>query len=435
MVREHTDEDLAQEARLGDERALAGLYGRYFGHVYDYAIRLSHDRDIAALVVQGSFLRTFQIMRSGAVAPSFRLGLFAHARTELFERLRRRRGPVMEGEEGFAVADAELSVSPALAAELPELARLAWQAARELRESDYELLDLHIRRGFTAEDVGSLLRMRPEAAQNRLAQAEAAIEESFSSLVLISYARHACIDLDFLVSEDKWSPQLRRRVLQHLSACNVCQETRRRYAGATAVLGALAFVQPPASWQQAMLDRLLEALRPEGVAPAAPLPVPASAPSPRPATPYAPPAPPPEHRLEAAGNLVINVPSPGFLDRYFGGGGARGPLVAVLGGGLLAVVVVIGALCSAGAFDGGGTQGTATPSSTPTARSTRTATMTTSATPTSTARASTATPIAPTATPIPPTDTPLAPTDTPVPAATPTPPPAPTNTPAAATPR
>src|SRR3989304_4177824 len=102
------------------------------------------------------------------------------------------------------------------AAELPELARIAWHAARELRIDDYELIDLSVRRGLSVEEIAMALRARPQAIQSRLAQVQANFEAAFSSLVLFMSGRHACLDLDFMVAESAWSGGVQKRVAQTL---------------------------------------------------------------------------------------------------------------------------------------------------------------------------------------------------------------------------
>jgi DNA-directed RNA polymerase specialized sigma24 family protein len=442
---QRSDEDIARQAAGGDGAALRELYAGYFAHVYDYAIRISRDRDVAALVVQAGFLRVFQGLLAGQAPPSFRLTLFSYARHDLVERLRRRRGPMTEGEESFALAD-PAAASSDMAADLPELARIAWHAARELRIDDYELLDLSVRRGLGVEEIATVMRGRPQAIQSRLGEVQSLLEASFSGLVLFTYGRHACLDFDFMVAESQWSAGLQKRVAQHLSTCQTCQATRRRFISAAEVLGLLAFVPAPASWQQIMLNRLLEALYPDGVAPPAasaaapapaptpapgpaaaltPAPAPARAPMPAPA-PVAPmprPAAAPSYPSYPYAGQPMPLPSgagSGVVDRFFGDGPPRGALLAVLGGGVLIIAIIVGSLCAAGAFNSGGSHATPTPTLTSTATLTRTPTLTPTPTGTSTPLPQSTATEAPTEVPT------AAPTQTPVvvtatPAANPSP--------------
>ena len=433
MVSEQrSDEDLAGQAAGGDATPLGELYNRYFSHVYDYAIRISRDREVAALVVQAGFLRAFQDIQAGQPPPSFRLALFSYARQDLSERLRRRRGQVTEGEEAFAVAQPAIA-SPDMAADLPELARIAWHSARELRIDDYELLDLSVRRGLTVEEIALVLRGRPQAIQSRLGQVQNNLEGGFSALVLFTYGRHACLDLDFMAAENAWSAALQKRVVQHLSTCQTCQTTRRRFLSAAEVLGLLAVVPAPGSWQQIMLNRLLEALypgaapalpaqAPPAAAPVSPQPLPAPAPAPVAAPAPIAPAPRPANPYAEMPMPLPSSDGPRVLDRFFGDGPPRAALLAVLGGGVLIIALVVGSLCAAGAFDSGGAKATPTPTLTSTATRTRTPTATATLTATFTPRPSS------TPTEEPPTEEPTeVPTETPEEASA-TPPPS-TDTP------
>lgn len=412
---QRSDDELARQAGGGDEAAFAELHRRYFGRVYDFALRLARDRDVAALVVQSSFLRAYQGLRTGERQGPFKLGLFARAHHHVAERLRRRRRPVLEGEEAFAMADPARLAYPALAAELPDLAHMAWQAARQLKLDEYELLDLSVRQQFDVAEIAAILRTRPEAVQTKLARLRDALEESFTSLLLLSRGRRECLDLDFLVGDDQWSASLRRRIQRHLQSCQICRGTRRRYLSVSEALAALTPVPAPVGWQETILDRLQDAVR-TGAMAAAPAPV---APAVTP--------PPPRQPSGVLSDLAGGGGGIGaWFGCLFGGGGARGPLLAVLGGGLLVVIVALAALCGAGAFDGG--EAAPTPTTSPTATASASATPTPSATPTATATSTslpppTATAAPPTSTPAPPTSTPVSPTATPrSPTATPLPP-------------
>ncbi len=361
-----SDEELAQQA-ASDERAFVELYHRYFPHVYDLALRLSRDRDVAAMVAQASFFRVYQGLRTSPPPGSFRVQLFAIARRDLVERVRRHRGPVLEGEEPFVSADPSLLANPALAPELPELARIVWQTARGFKLEEYELLDLQIRQELEAHEIGTIVGSRAETVQGRIVRLRDAMEESFTAFVLLSRGRRECLDLDFLVGDEEWTPQLRRRVIEHLQSCQACQATRRRYPTAAEVLSTITPVPAPADWEDTILSRILQAARTgEPVvapAPAAPVAIPAQRETMEP------------FPVSEDGGIG------GWFRRTFGG--RRGPLYAFLAGGLLVLIIALAALCGAGAFDGGGGADiTPTPSPTATDTPTGTPTETPTATPT-----------------------------------------------------
>ncbi|MBI4570364.1 MAG: sigma-70 family RNA polymerase sigma factor, partial [Chloroflexi bacterium] len=377
-VDQRSDEELGRLVGGGDESAFAELYRRYFDTTYDFALRAARDRNVAALVVQATFLRTHENLRSPEAQASPKVQIFAGARYDVQEQLRRQRQPAPEGEEAFTVADPSRLSQPGPFAELPEMARIAWRAAGELRQDDFDLIDLSARQGLDNTELAAVYRLRPEALESRLARARAELEQSYAAHLLLNRGRRECVDLDFLIGSEEWSASLRRRIVRHLQSCQACQAIRGRYVSGIDAYASLMPVPAPGGWQQIILDRLQEAEAGGAVA------------------------------MASARSTAQPLPAPamgGFgdwLDRVFGGGGARGPLLIVFGGGLLIVVTVIGTLCAAGAFDGGGSgSGTVTP--TVTVTGTPTTTGTPSLTPTATETFTP--PPLPSATELPPTET------------------------------
>ena len=402
----------------GGGDTFAELYERQFASVYDYAIRLSHDRDIAALVVQSSFLRVRQNQSDpiAGIQEAPKLELFFAAHYEVAERLRQQRDAAQENDVAFAALDPGKIENTAAADQLPALAGLVWQAATSLRLNDYELLELSVRQGMDAGEIAAVLRTRPEAIENKLSDAHDGLESAFSSLIVIERGRRACVDLDFLIGEDAWSPSLQRRVGQHLQTCQTCAETRAGLPLAREMLSSLLPVAAPAGWQQTILDRLQNA--PRTAASASVADAAGSQPPQRRAEPL------PERFGGGGGELGD------WVRGVFGGGGARGPLLGAALGALLTLIVLLTGLCVGGAFDGGGDGGdtATTPSPTATATASGSVTPTVTTTPTVT--------ITPTPLPAEPIATDV-PADTPVPSATATieiPTAVPSSTPAATEP-
>lgn len=429
---QRSDEELATQVAGGDEAGFVELYRRYFPRLYDFAFRVSRDREVAAAAAQASFFRAHHALRGGELPGPFKIQIFAIVRHDLAERMRQRPGPGTADGDAFAVADPSLLESPG--SDLAELARFAWRAAQELKMEEYLHLDLSVRQRLSAEEIAAVAGSSPEGAEPRVGRAGESFEETFASILLAHRGRQTCVDLDMLIGEDEWSPATQRRILGHLRSCDTCHQTADRHPRGTEVLAALVPAPAPPGWQETILVRLLEAARtgPSAAATATPAQPPPAA--------SVPPARPPAGYAPGWGGQGGGFG--GWMSRLFGQGDARGPLLAAFGGSLLVIVVVLGALWGAGAFDGGGDGANATETPTPTA-GTETVTPTPSETPTETPTLEatetprpagtplppTATPVPatavppPTATPAPPTDTPAPPTDTPAPPAeTPTPP-------------
>jgi DNA-directed RNA polymerase specialized sigma24 family protein len=410
------DESLVQRIADGDQAAYGVLYSRYFPRIYDFALRLTRDKEIAALSVQVAFLRALGAAQAGEAAP-FRLQLYAAACLDALERLRARRGPLPEEDESFAQLDGSRLTPQIVPAELPDLGVITWQVCRDTKPEEYELLDLGFRQHLEPGELASVLRTRVETVEGRLARLRGAFEGTFSALLLYRRGRRACLDLDMLIGDGGWSASVRRSVQRHLQSCQTCQATRRRYPAAIDLFAALTLLPAPAGWQETILERLQEAAR-TGSLPAGPAPA---------AAPVAATAAPQRRPVEVTSQPSFAMPRPAvgeMLGGLFGGGDSRVPLLLALGGGMLFVIILITALCTTGAFDSNsGLDSTKTPTSTATPRATRTATAT--GTPTSTETFAPLPTDTPTDTPLPadtPTDTPLPPADTP------TSPPLPTDT-------
>lgn len=424
------DEELARLAGHGDEAAFAELYHRHFPALYDYALRLSRDKEVAALVVQASFLNVYGALASAEPQSPLKLQLFAAAHGDLPQRLRARRGEAKPTDEPFAATDPSRT-DPALEAAPGDFAPTVWQAASSMRLEDYELLDLSVRQGFDAQEIATVLRTRPESVETRLGRASETFDAALSAAILMDLGRRACVDLDFEVGTEEWSEALGRRIARHQEKCQTCQATQQDYPRGTKLLAALTPVPAPKGWQQTMLGRLQDAARAGRI-----------------------PAVAGEKASPAAVALGPLQPGEGLADRarrFFGG--PRGPMAIALGGGMLLIILVLAGLCGAGAFDGGGADATPTPTATVTGTSTVTSTPTTSPTatqtPTGTVEVVPATDAPPPSlTPLPtstalatqePTETSAPPTEpppsaTPVATATAKPPPAPTETDVPATP-
>ena len=184
-----SDEELARLAGDGDQAAFAELFRRHFASVYDYSVRMSRDRDVAALVVQASFLSAYASLASNEDQAPFKLQVLASAHRDLPERLRRRRGAVTESDEPYAAADASRLADPEQGAALHDLAPIVWHTAAEMRLEEYELLDLSVRQRLNVSEIAAVLRTRPATVESRLARTTAGFESGLAARLLLSRGR------------------------------------------------------------------------------------------------------------------------------------------------------------------------------------------------------------------------------------------------------
>ena len=158
-----SDEALVAGIRAGDEQAFATLYERHHAAIYDYALRILRDRDAAADVVQTTFGKAWPALQADGAVTDVRAWLFAVARNVSIDELRHRDGLARLREDddgralGLAGIDDEGADDPAASIERRELAELVWASAAALSPKEYSLLDLHVRRGFSADEVAESL--------------------------------------------------------------------------------------------------------------------------------------------------------------------------------------------------------------------------------------------------------------------------------------
>jgi RNA polymerase sigma factor (sigma-70 family) len=244
------DESLAARSVGGDKDAFAELYERHYRAIYDFAIRILRDPDAAADVVQATFTSAWPALRKGTRPTSIKSWLFSIARNQSIDELRRRRRVFPN--EGLGLGLAELpdpaAFDPSETVETKELAELVWTSAAGLRAEEYALLDLHVRRGLSADELADSLGVRRGAVYTRLTRLRQALENAVATSLLVRHGGGRCTELDRLVAGYKAQGLVHegRRVLQtHVEDCTRCQESKGLYASPAQILAGLALVPPP----------------------------------------------------------------------------------------------------------------------------------------------------------------------------------------------
>jgi RNA polymerase sigma factor (sigma-70 family) len=85
-----SERDLVRRLQGGERAALEVLYRRYVERVWRYAFARTRDREVAADVVQDTFLRVWQRIGTFRGRAQFSTWLFAVARSALVDEVRRR---------------------------------------------------------------------------------------------------------------------------------------------------------------------------------------------------------------------------------------------------------------------------------------------------------------------------------------------------------
>jgi len=310
---EQPDDELAALVANGDQAAFAVLYDRYFDSVYDLAVRTLRDPALAADATQVTFAGAWVRMARGRSGPNFKAWLYAAARDAAIGQVRRLKRSAsasaapLTGSTVYAQPDA-VALSDV---EDAEIAQLVWMSAAAFRPKQYSVLDLHLRRGLTADDLAVSLYQTRSHVYTMLRRLREALSESVTYTLLLRRGRRECRELDALLSEKgalNNAKRVRRSLREHLKQCLRCQANRRRYASPLEVFAGLALVPAAAGVKDAVWQSI--SARINDSAPA-------------------------RERSAIAGPLQA-VP-PKFPLRIAGAGGA----VMVLAAGLVAVVLVL----------------------------------------------------------------------------------------------
>jgi hypothetical protein len=118
-----------------------------------------------------------------------------------------------------------------------------WDSAAALSAEEYSLLDLHLRRDLSADELAEHMGLNGEAVHTRLF-APAWLVRGGHDVVAACHARSkGCAQLDAVVSElgpERATSEVRKAVREHLRECEQCQESGRRFVSSSGVLGSLA---------------------------------------------------------------------------------------------------------------------------------------------------------------------------------------------------
>ena len=122
-----TDEQLVVAAKRGSRDDFAALYDRYVDPIYDYLVRLTRSRELAADIAQDTFIRAMQKIDQLDQPGAFKGWIYRIARSQALNQLEREGRSVamapMDGEtEGLnpllSQIDPDRLTSPAVVAEI-----------------------------------------------------------------------------------------------------------------------------------------------------------------------------------------------------------------------------------------------------------------------------------------------------------------------------
>lgn len=263
-----TDAQLVTAYTGGDRSALAGIYDRFSGGLYDTAAAMLRDRHEAADAMQDVFLIAAERMGQLREPERLKPWLYAILRNEVYRRTKKRGRQLptdfsaMGAPEVVAPTAPDAEGEAVSAAELGELVR---SAACGLDERDQLVLELSVRQGLQGADLAAALGVSADQSYTLVHRMRERVDRSLGALIVARAGRKDCADLaDVLKGWDgEFTVLVRKRVARHIENCEVCERTKKK-AAPLALLGAApAFAAPPA-----LRDLILSKAGTPGAAPA-----------------------------------------------------------------------------------------------------------------------------------------------------------------------
>ena len=233
----------AAQIRTGDRDAFVFLYGPDFDGLFDFVLRSVRDRASAAVALSDALHRAWDIFREHGAPYDVRGWLFVIARDAVLARPRRRTGDVQE-REGlvYTALEAGKLSDPSLAFDR-ELIELVWDTATALEREDYSLLDLHVRRDLSVDELAEHLELPRDDVAWDLSRLCDWFDSTVRLTLLATRSRHSCAGLDGDLSAN--GVGIEHVAGRHVCDCASCLETSARFASATEIFASFAPMPPP----------------------------------------------------------------------------------------------------------------------------------------------------------------------------------------------
>jgi RNA polymerase sigma factor (sigma-70 family) len=266
MARRYDDDpDLVRAAQAGDEAAFTTLFQRWFDPCNDVARRIVRDPEIAAEVAQDTFLVAWRQLGELRDPSAFGGWVLRTSRNKALNRLEReRRSVAVDQDEDPALAglSSEDDVDRDLA--VADQHDLVWAAAAALGERDASVLDLHLRHGLDAKEIGLALDVTTNNAHQLLFRMKGRLAGAIRAWVVFRGGRPSCPDLRGALAaagHPTFSASTVKLVERHVGECDECGRRQAAILAPEAMFAAVPLLPVAA----VLRDRVAAGLRAEGV--------------------------------------------------------------------------------------------------------------------------------------------------------------------------
>ncbi|MFC4911475.1 sigma-70 family RNA polymerase sigma factor [Actinomadura gamaensis] len=238
-----------------DTDALARLADAYAARLFDYCHALLRDQDQAARALHAALLAAYAHAGRLTEPDRFRAWLYALVRNECLRRLR---DPERPAERHEAPEVEDLFLDEAERARRLATRRLVHAALGDLRGPEREALDLLLRHGLDAAEIGAVLDLPAPRALELTRQTRRRLDDALSVAVLARTGRDDCPELAALAGdvtdEAPLPPATVRRLIRHIETCPVCRERRGRTVSTARLIQVLPVALMPADLRPAVLN-------------------------------------------------------------------------------------------------------------------------------------------------------------------------------------
>lgn len=168
------DKILWQQMKAGDQSALAALFRRYYGILFDYSCKFSRDEELAKDCIQTIFSYIWQKRQTLAAVESVRTYLLTSVRHELLknlrknDRLRKGKTELAPEIETYAFSPEELLL---LEEQNSRRQKFIKEALETVPNRMREALYLKTYNGLTYQEISEIMGVSSQVARNYVFEA------------------------------------------------------------------------------------------------------------------------------------------------------------------------------------------------------------------------------------------------------------------------
>jgi RNA polymerase sigma factor (sigma-70 family) len=260
------DAQWVEAALAGDQQAFGRLYDAWFDRVFNLARGVVRDDEVAAEVAQDAFLSAWKNLATLENTDAFGGWLLRIARNASFNRQKKeaRSRPVddegmsmieqvgsspVSAPSGFGVEDrlSRLDDPEQFVADA-EMVALVRESAATLGERDAEVLDLQLRYGMSPAEIGEVIGVNRNAANQLCHRIRKRFATAVQARVLWNGSRPACDQLDALLTSagvTRFDAEAVRLADKHAPDCEQCSERRELRLQPAAMFASVPLLAAP----------------------------------------------------------------------------------------------------------------------------------------------------------------------------------------------